>query len=81
MVEISAVEQNKETRMKRNKDRLRYLWNNIKHTNIHNTGVLDGEENEKGPEKILEGITAKSFPNKKRNNHPSPGSADNPIQD
>ena len=34
MVEISATEQNKEKRMKRNEDRLRDLCNNIKHTNI-----------------------------------------------
>ena len=75
MVEISAVEQNKETRMKRNKNRLRYLWNNIKHTNIHITGVLDGEESEKWPEKILKDITAERFPNKKINSHPSPAAA------
>ena len=79
MVEISAVEQNKETRMKINKDRLRYLWNNIKHTNTHITGALDVEESEKGPEKILKDITAESFSNKKRNSHPSPGSANNAI--
>ena len=32
MVEITAVEQNKEKRMKRNEDSLRDLWDNIKHT-------------------------------------------------
>ena len=34
MVEITAMEQNKEKRMKRNGDSLRDLWNNIKCTNI-----------------------------------------------
>ena len=34
MVEIIAMEQNKEKRMKRNKDSLRDLWDNIKYTNI-----------------------------------------------
>ena len=34
MVEITAEEQNKEKRMKRNEDSLRALWDNIKHTNI-----------------------------------------------
>ena len=34
MVEITAKEQNKEKRMKRNKDSLRDLWDNIKRTNI-----------------------------------------------
>ena len=34
MVEITAKEQNKEKRMKRNEDSLRDLWNNIRYTNI-----------------------------------------------
>ena len=42
-VENSAMEQSKEKRMKRNKDSLRDLWNNIKHTNIHIIGVPEGE--------------------------------------
>ena len=33
MVEITAMEQNKENRMKRNEDNLRDLWDNIKYTN------------------------------------------------
>ena len=44
MVEITAVEQNKEKRMKRNEDSLRDLWGNIKCTNIHIIGVSEGEE-------------------------------------
>ena len=35
VVEITAAEQNKEKRMKRNKHSLRDLWDNIKYTNIH----------------------------------------------
>ena len=34
MAEITAEEQNKEKKMKRNVDSLRDLWDNIKHTNI-----------------------------------------------
>ena len=34
MVEFTAMEQNKEKRMKRNEDSLRDLWDNIKCTNI-----------------------------------------------
>ena len=49
--------------MKRNEDSLRDLWDNIKHTNIHIIGVPEGEEREKGPEKIFEEIIAKNFPN------------------
>ena len=34
IVEITTAEQNKEKRMKRIEDRLRDLWDNIKHTNM-----------------------------------------------
>ena len=34
MVEITATDQNKEKRMKRNEDSLRDLWDNIQCTNI-----------------------------------------------
>ena len=56
MVEFTAVEQNKEKRMKRNGDSLRELWDNIKCNNIHIIGVPEGEEREKGPEKVFEEI-------------------------
>ena len=62
MVEFTAAEQNKEKRVKRNEDRLRDLWDNIKCTNIHIIGVPEGEEGEKGPEKIFEEIIVKNFP-------------------
>ena len=39
MVEITAMEQNKETRMKRNEDSLRDFWDNIEHNNIRIIGV------------------------------------------
>ena len=42
--------------MKRNEDRLRDLWDNIKHNNIRIIGVPEGEERGKGPEKIFEDI-------------------------
>ena len=63
MVDITAAEENKEKRMKRNEDILRDLWDNIKHTNIRMIGVPEGEEREKEPEKILEEIIVKKFPN------------------
>ena len=62
MLEITA-EQNKEKRMKRNEDSLRDLWDNTKPTNIRIIGVPEGEEREKGPEKIFEEIIAENFPN------------------
>ena len=63
MVEFTAAEQNKETRMKRNEDSLRDLWDNIKCNNIRIIGVAEGEEREKRPEKIFEEIIVKNFPN------------------
>ena len=63
MVEFTAVEQNKEKRMKRNEDSLRDLWDNIKGNNIRIIGVAEGEERETGPEKIFEQIIVKNFPN------------------
>ena len=49
--------------MKRIEDSLRDLWDNIKCTNIHIIGVPEGEEQEKGPEKIFAEIVAENFPN------------------
>ena len=63
MVEFTAVERNKEKRMKRKEDSLRDLWDNIKLNNIRIIGVPEGEEREKGPEKISEEIIVKNFPN------------------
>ena len=44
MVELTAAEQNKEKRMKRNEDSLRDLWENIKCNNIRIIGVPEAEE-------------------------------------
>ena len=62
MVEFTATKQNKEKRMKRNEDSLRDFWDNVKHSNINIIGVQEGEEREKGPEKIFEEIVVKNFP-------------------
>ena len=62
MVEFTATEQNKEKRMKRIEDSLTDLWDSIKHTNIRILGVPEGEEREKGPEKICEEIIVENFP-------------------
>ena len=63
MVEFTAAEQNKEKIMRRNEDSLRDLWDNIKSNNICIIGVPEGEEREKGPEKIFEEIIVKNLPN------------------
>ena len=62
MVEFTAAEQKKEKRMKRNEDSLRDHWDNTK-CNICIIGVPEGEEREKGPEKIFEEIIVGNFPN------------------
>ena len=49
--------------MKTNEESLRELWNNVKCTNIRIIGVPEGEEREKGTEKILKEIIAKHIPN------------------
>ena len=49
--------------MKRNEDSLGDLWDKIKCTNVRIIGVPEGEEREKGPEKICEEIIIKNFPN------------------
>ena len=53
----------KKKKKKRNEDSLRDLWDNIKRNNIHIIQVPEGEEREKGPEKISEEIIVKNFPN------------------
>ena len=63
MVEITAMEQNKEKRMKKNEDSLRDLWDNIKHNNIWIVGVTEEEVKKKGTEKIFEEIIVENFPN------------------
>ena len=64
MLEITATEQNIEK--KRNEDRLRDLWDNIKCINICIIGVPEGKEREKGPEKIFEEIIAENFCNMRK---------------
>ena len=54
----------------------------MKRNNIRIIGVAEGEEREKGPDKIFEEIIVESFPNMgKGNSHPNPGSTESPIQD
>ena len=63
MVEITDAEQKREKRLKRNKESLRELWDNVKCTNINIIKVPEGEDREKGTEKIFQEIMAKNFPN------------------
>ena len=60
MVEINEAERKKEKTIKRNEDNLRDLWDNVKHPNILIIGVPEEEDKNKGHEKILEEIIAKT---------------------
>ena len=62
LVEIMDVEQRREKRLKTNEESLSKLWDN-KYMNIHIIEVPEGEEREKGTEKIFQEIIAKNFPN------------------
>uniref|UniRef100_A0A8D1PRU6 L1 transposable element RRM domain-containing protein n=1 Tax=Sus scrofa TaxID=9823 RepID=A0A8D1PRU6_PIG len=53
----------KRKKIERNEESLRELWDNVKHTSIHIIGVPEGEEREKGTEKIFQEIIAENFPN------------------
>ena len=63
MVEITFEEQHKLKRMKKAKDNLRDLWDNIKRTNIRIIGVPEEEEKKKGYEKVFEEIIVENFLN------------------
>ena len=62
MVEFTAMEQNKE-KMKRIKDSLGDLWDNIQCTNIRIIGIPEEDEKKKGTEKIFEEIIVENYPN------------------
>ena len=55
-------EQNEETRIQKNEERLRNLWDNFKHSNIQIIGVPEGEEEEQGIENLFEQIMKENFP-------------------
>ena len=60
MVEINEAEK-KNKRIKRNEDKLRDLWDNVKHPNIQIKGVPE-EDKKKSHEKILQEIIVEKFP-------------------
>lgn len=47
--------------MKRNEDRFRDLWNNVKYTNIQIIGVPEKQEKKKRSEKVFEEIGVENF--------------------
>ena len=61
MVEINEADRKKGKRIKRNKDNLRDLWDNIKCLNIWIIEVPEEDNKKKGHEKILEEIIVENF--------------------
>ena len=70
------VEQNEETRIQKNEERLRKLWDNFKCSKIQTIGVPEGEEEEQVMEKLFEQIMKENFPHLLG----SPGSSESPKQ-
>ena len=62
VLEINETERKKEKRIKRNEDKLRDLWDNVKRPNIRIIGVPEEEDKQKDHEKILEEIIVENFP-------------------
>ena len=56
-------EQNEETRIQKNEDRLRNLWDKFKHSNIQIIGLPGGEKEEQEIENLFEQIMKENFPN------------------
>ena len=59
----SEPEQNEETRIQKNDEKLWYLRENFKHFNIRIIGVPEGEEEEQQIENLFEQIMKENFPN------------------
>ena len=53
----------KKQEFKKNEERLRNLWDNLKHSNIQIIEVPEGEEEEREVENLLEKIMKENFPN------------------
>ena len=58
----TQLEQNEETRIQKNEERLRNLWDNFKSFNIQIIGVPEGEEQEQEVENLFEQIMKDNFP-------------------
>ena len=56
-------EQNEETRIQKNEERLRNLQDNFKHSNIWIISVPEGKEEEQEVENLFENIMKENFPN------------------
>ena len=55
-------EKNEETRIQKNEERLRNLWDNFKHSSIRLIGVPEGEEQQQKIENLFKQIMKEDFP-------------------
>ena len=55
------LDHNEETRIQKNEERLRNLWDNLKHSNIWIIGVPEGEEQQQEMETLFEQIMTENF--------------------
>ena len=58
------TEQNEETRIQKNEERLKNLWDNFKHSNIQIIGLPEGEGEEQEIENLFEQIMKENFPSR-----------------
>ena len=56
-------DKNEETRIQKNEERLRNLWDNLKHSNTQIIGVPEGEQQQQEIENLFEQIMKENFPN------------------
>ena len=68
-------EQNEETRIQKNEERLRNLQDIFKHFNIWIIGVPEGEEEEQEMENLFEKVMREIVPNLAKEIPPTPGSS------
>ena len=59
----SHIEQEKENRLRKKKQVVRELQDNMKHNNIHIIGIPEGEEEEQGIENLFKKVMIENFPN------------------
>ena len=57
------LEKNEGTRIQKNEERLRNIWDNLKHSNIQIIGVPEGEQEEQQIENLFEKIMKENFTN------------------
>ena len=75
-------EQNEESRIQKNEERLRHLWDNFKHSNIQIIGVPERKKEDQEIENLFEQIMKENFPKSGKGNRltGSPGSSESPKE-